>query len=202
MNPTSAGQTCFAHSIAGAAEFRVPLRVVRIISAAAAIQSSRSKYSRVIHKVVTHAIQLRAIGYRRKAQPCPAHRNRQARHHHCSGLRRRGTAANTTRHFSWPQPPAPSAAPHTTSARPPVFENGSPSDATNRILTVFSPAAQKEPRNHFTLSDATNAVKAWGLVAVELQAFFPVRRALCYAGPRRRKCGSSEQTRRGHDFPC
>ena len=70
-----------------AAELRVPLRVVRIISAAAAIQSVTIEILRVIHKVVAHAIQLRAIGYRRKAQPCPAHRNRQARHHHCSGLR-------------------------------------------------------------------------------------------------------------------
>ncbi len=70
-----------------AAELRIPLRVVRIIPAAAAIQSVAIEILWIIHKVIAHAIQLRAIGNRGKTQPRPAHWNRQARHHHSTGFR-------------------------------------------------------------------------------------------------------------------
>src|SRR6266404_5758155 len=44
---------------------------------------------------------------------------------------------NTTA-TSWPCATSAFGSASTTSARPPVFENGSPSDATNRTLTVCS----------------------------------------------------------------
>src|SRR5207249_4199455 len=51
---------------------------------------------------------------------------------------------------SWPCATRAFGSASTTSARPPVFENGSPSGATNKILTVRSPTAYMEQRSHST----------------------------------------------------
>jgi hypothetical protein len=52
-------------------------------------------------------------------------------------LRYRGNTTDT----SWPCATSAFGSASTTSARPPVFENGNPSDATNRILMNFSAIA-------------------------------------------------------------
>ena len=65
---------------------------------------------------------------------------------------------NTTA-TSWPCATSAFGSASTTSARPPVFENGSPSDATNRILIAYSLPARSQLRNHFTLPEGCCIVK-------------------------------------------
>src|SRR6266702_2566627 len=65
---------------------------------------------------------------------------------------------NTTA-TSWPCATSAFGSASTTSARPPVFENGSPSDATNKILIAYSPPPHGQLRNHFTLPEGCCIVK-------------------------------------------
>src|SRR6266852_402696 len=67
---------------------------------------------------------------------------------------------NTTA-TSWPCATRAFGSASTTSARPPVFENGSPSDATNRILTACSLSAHRKQPLHFTLPERRRRVRSW-----------------------------------------
>src|SRR5580704_15709731 len=61
---------------------------------------------------------------------------------------------------SWPCATSAFGSASTTSARPPVFENGSPSDATNSILTVRLPRAS-QPFYAIERNSARQAADTW-----------------------------------------
>src|SRR6267143_203993 len=113
------GPDVLGHLNRGSAKLRIPFSVVRILSAASAVQSIAVEIRGIIHEVIPHPIQHRARG-------------------------------NTTA-TSWPCATSAFGSASTTSARPPVLENGSPSDATNKILTALSHKPHPQLRTYFTL---------------------------------------------------
>ena len=65
-----------------AAKLRVTLRVVGIIFSTGSVQTFAVKIRGIVNEEIVHSADERAVNDGGKAEPCAAHRNRQARHHH------------------------------------------------------------------------------------------------------------------------
>ncbi len=149
-----------------ARELRETLGIVGVIPSGQAIELIAVEIFRIVHEEVLHAVRPRTFGNGRKAKR-RTHGHGQALEH--DFLDRRIAVTRQDHGHLVPQPTSALGSASTTSARPPVLENGKPSEATNRMrmghlnqtFTVLNRAAPRQASGVSASNAETAFITPW-----------------------------------------